>query len=243
MFYEALSEHYDIIFPLDQEKTLFLEKEFKQKNAFKILDLACGTGTYTLELAKRGFNVWGTDLENSMIELARSKAAREQVAVNFAVGDMRNSEELGLKFNGLFCIGNSLAHLLDIRDLKQALHSMYNVLNDGGIAVLQIVNFDSILDTGDTQLPLIERAGLRFVRTYRPRSEERLYFDSMLEISDGSSLKRYENSVELRPIRRLDLEQWLYNAGFSSVKIYGDFKYSEYTLAAKAIVVTAERRG
>ena len=194
-----------------------------------------------MELAKLGFKAWGTDLEPVMIELAQSKANREQSTATFAVGDMREPGSLGIKFDGLFCIGNSLAHLLDMNDVMQALQGMYNVLQCGGVAILQIVNFDRILAAGDTQLPLIEREGLRFVRTYRPRSEERLVFDSVLEISENGKAKRYENSVELRPIRRHDLEQWLHEAGFSTVRTYGDFKYGEHTLKSQATVIIAEK--
>jgi ubiquinone/menaquinone biosynthesis C-methylase UbiE len=240
LFYEVLSAHYDIVFPLEPGKVTFLEKEFKAKNARCVLDLACGTGTYALELAKLGFETWGTDLEPGMIELARSKATNEQSTAKFAVGDMREPEGLGVKFDGLFCIGNSLAHLLDINDVMQALRGMYNVLHAGGAAVLQIVNFDRILAAGDTQLPLIEREGLRFIRTYRPRSEERLVFDSVLEVSENGNPKRYENSVELRPIRRHDLEQWLHEAGFSTVRTYGDFEYGEHTVKSQATVMIAE---
>ncbi|MBS4030531.1 MAG: class I SAM-dependent methyltransferase [Clostridiales bacterium] len=241
MFYEVLSAHYDTVFPLEPGKVTFLEKEFQAKNARRILDLACGTGTYTLELAKLGFETWGTDLEPGMIELAQRKATLEQSAAKFAVGDMREPEGLGIKFDGLLCIGNSLAHLLDINDVTQALRGMYNVLHVGGVAVLQTVNFDRILAAGDTQLPLIEREGLRFVRTYRPRSEERLVFDSVLEVSEHGKPRRYENSVELRPIRCHDLEQWLHQAGFSTVRTYGDFKYSEFTAKSQATVMIAEK--
>lgn len=241
MFYEVLSAHYDIVFPLEPGKVAFLDKEFKAKNARRILDLACGTGTYALELAKLGFEAWGTDLEPVMIELARSKAARVQSAAKFAVGDMREPEALGIKFDALFCIGNSLAHLLDINDVMQALRGMYNVLHAGGVAVLQIVNFDRILAAGDTQLPLVEREGLRFVRTYRPRSEERLVFDSLLEVSEDGNLQRYENSVELRPIRSHDLEQWLQEVGFANVRTYGDFKYREHTVKSQATVLIVEK--
>ena len=243
MFYHSLGGHYDLIFPLEQTKTAFLHREFSAVGARRVLDLACGTGTYALELARLGYEVWGTDLEPVLIEQARQKAADAKMEVRFTVSDMREPETLGLLFGGLFCIGNSLAHLLEKNDLERALAAMRGVLHSPGRAVLQIVNFDRILASGDTKLPLIEREGLRFTRTYRPRGEERLLFDSALEVTgkDESPSYRFENRVVLRPIRRADLEMLLLDAGFTVVRVYGDYKYGEYQAAeSQATIAVAE---
>ncbi|MBS3948856.1 MAG: class I SAM-dependent methyltransferase [Dethiobacter sp.] len=242
MFYHSLAGHYDLIFPLEQTKTAFLHREFSAVGARRVLDLACGTGTYALELARLGYKVWGTDLEPVLIEQAQQKAADANVEVRFTVGDMREPEALGLLFDGLFCIGNSLPHLLEKHDLKRALAAMRGVLHSPGRAVLQIVNFDRILASGDTKLPLIEREGLRFTRTYRPRGEERLLFDSVLEVTGkDESSGCFENRVVLRPIRRADLEMLLLEAGFTVVRVYGDYKYGEYQAAeSQATIAVAE---
>lgn len=240
MFYEVLAKHYDEVFPLEQAKVMFLDSEFNRTGARRILDLACGTGTYTIALAALGYEAWGTDLEPGMIEAACQKAQREGVPARFAVGDMREPQSLGLTFDGLFCIGNSLAHLVTVDDLVKALQGMRSVLADNGAAVFQIVNFDRILARGDTDLPLIERHHLRFVRTYRPESENRLVFDSILELKEqDGTVTRLENSVALRPIRKADLERYLLAAGFADVRAYGDFKYGEYSESSQATVVVA----
>ncbi|MBT9172708.1 MAG: Glycine/sarcosine N-methyltransferase [Syntrophomonadaceae bacterium] len=242
MFYHSLAGHYDLIFPLEQSKTAFLHREFSAVGARRVLDLACGTGTYALELARLGYEAWGTDLEPALVERAQKKAAAAGAA-KFAVGDMREPDALGLVFGGLFCIGNSLAHLLEKNDLKMALAAMHRVLRSPGRAVLQIVNFDRILASGDTELPLIEREGLRFSRIYRPRGEECLLFDSVLEVTrKDKGTDRFENRITLRPIRRTELETLLLEAGFAKVRVYGDYNYGEYQSAdSQATVAVAER--
>jgi SAM-dependent methyltransferase len=242
VFYQMLADYYDLIFPPEQSKTDFLHREFAAVGARRVLDLACGTGTYTIELARLGYEAWGTDLEPALLELAQSKAAHARVAATFAAGDMRQPEALGLMFDSLLCIGNSLPHLQEKNDLESALAAMRRVLRSPGRAVLQIVNFDRILALGDTELPLIERGGLRFTRTYRPRGEGRLLFDSVLEVAGkGEGAARFENRVILRPLRRADLERFLLAAGFAAVRVYGDFKYGEYRAAdSQATVAVAE---
>jgi len=242
MFYRSLAGYYDLIFPAEQNKTAFLHKEFTAAGARRVLDLACGTGTYALELARLGYEAWGTDLEPVLVNKAQKKAADTQLAARFAVGDMREPDALGLMFDGLFCIGNSLAHLLEKNDLMKALAAMRKVLHSPGRAVLQIVNFDRILAAGDTKLTLIEREGLRFTRTYRPWGEERLLFDSVLEVTGkDEGADRFENCVILRPIRRADLETLLLEAGFTVVRAYGDYNYGEYRAAdSQATIAVAE---
>ncbi|MCW3490634.1 class I SAM-dependent methyltransferase [Dethiobacter alkaliphilus] len=229
MFYETLARYYDDIFPSEPAKLTFLHREFQVVRANSVLDLACGTGTYSIELALLGYKAWGTDLEPGMIEQARTKAQQFGVDASFAVGDMRKPQSLGQKFDGLFCIGNSLAHLPGRKELQEALQAMYGVLETPGVAVFQIVNFDRILARGDTDLPLIEREHLRFTRTYRPQSENKLIFDSVLELKmDDGSVKRLDNSVELRPIRQQDLKNDMEAAGFTDVKTFGNFKRDKY---------------
>jgi len=242
MFYHRLADFYDLIFPPEQTKTAFLHKEFAAVGARRVLDLACGTGTYALELARLGYETWGTDLEPALIERAQKKAVDAKETARFTVGDMREPDTLGLVFDGLFCIGNSLAHLLEVNDLKKALAAMRRVLKSPGRAVLQIVNFDSILAAGETKLPLIEREGLLFTRTYRPLGGDRLLFDSVLEVTcKDKGVDRFENRVELRPIRRADLDALLLEAGFTVVRVYGDYKYREYDAAdSQATIAVAE---
>lgn len=240
MFYETLARYYDRIFPLEAAKVAFLAEEFSRVKARSVLDVACGTGTYALALAGEGFAVWGTDLSPEMIRQAEQKAARQELPVRFAVGDMREPGMFGLAFDGLFCIGNSLAHLLAEDELRRALAAMRETLRPGGVAVFQIVNFDRILDRGETPLPVIERDKLRFIRIYRPMSAELLHFYSRLEVKkDDGEEEVYENTIALRPIRQKDLERYLRDAGFSDLASYGDFKRSSYTFAAPAVVVSA----
>jgi len=54
-----------------------------------ILDLACGTGTAAILLAKRGFRVYGVDGSQYMLEIARKKAAEEKAHIEFLLSDMR----------------------------------------------------------------------------------------------------------------------------------------------------------
>lgn len=60
----------------------------------RIVDLACGTGNVTFELAKRGYEVVGVDASCAMIEVARKKCAQYQRDVEFIVSDLRGLQSI-----------------------------------------------------------------------------------------------------------------------------------------------------
>lgn len=55
----------------------------------RILDLACGSGRHSLELARRGFAVVGADISPDLIAIARADAAGEGVEATFVEADLR----------------------------------------------------------------------------------------------------------------------------------------------------------
>ena len=56
--------------------------------AGKAIDLGCGMGTHALALAERGWDVTGVDFAALAIRIARARAARQGLAVNFVHGDV-----------------------------------------------------------------------------------------------------------------------------------------------------------
>jgi SAM-dependent methyltransferase len=75
----------------------FIEKELKYDKSLKILDVGCGTGRHSVELAKRGYNVTGVDLSESQLQRAKEKAGIENLEISFLKHDARN-----LPFNAEF---------------------------------------------------------------------------------------------------------------------------------------------
>ncbi len=68
----------------------FIEKEIDYNKSFRILDIGCGTGRHSIELAKRGYTVVGIDLSESMLNRAKEKAKNENVKVEFVQADARH---------------------------------------------------------------------------------------------------------------------------------------------------------
>jgi len=67
----------------------FIEKEAGFNKSLRILDVGCGTGRHSIELAKRGYKVTGIDLSESMLARAREKAQMNHLNIDFRRQDAR----------------------------------------------------------------------------------------------------------------------------------------------------------
>lgn len=96
-----------------------------------ILDLACGEGTFAVAMGKKGFRVTGVDRSSQMLKLARERAERENVEVEFLLQDMRSLlfEE---KFDLVSCWYDSLNYLLELKDLKNTFSGVHRALRRDG---------------------------------------------------------------------------------------------------------------
>lgn len=241
-FYNQLSKYYDIIFLKDEDTVNFLCSGM-EKNS-KVLDLACGSGTYAIALAEKGFNVTGVDLDLEMINLASKK--QNNAKIRFLVEDMRKVGKVfeNKSFHRVFCIGNSLVHINDKEEIKNVIKDIFELLDYEGTMILQIINYDRILKYDIKSLPTIKRAkqGLEFVRNYRYKPNENLiYFETAILINNDKEQSRYENSVPLFPIQSEELVKIIKGVGFTKVDLYGDFNEEEFTDKSYALVIKASK--
>jgi 2-polyprenyl-3-methyl-5-hydroxy-6-metoxy-1,4-benzoquinol methylase len=95
-WYEELFENYGMKY--DQENFAqgtigecdFLEKEIEYNKGTKILDIGCGTGRHSIELSKRGYEIVGIDLSESLLKRAKEKATEQNLQIVFQRHDARN---------------------------------------------------------------------------------------------------------------------------------------------------------
>ena len=95
-WYETLFENYGMKYDKESftQGTIgecdFIEKEIDYNKSARILDIGCGTGRHSIELAKRGYSLTGIDLSEAMLKRAKEKAKEEKVEVDFQREDARN---------------------------------------------------------------------------------------------------------------------------------------------------------
>lgn len=239
-FYKELSKVYDIVFPRSEKTLKFLCKELKSNS--KILDVACGTGTYSAALAQRGHRVDAVDLDEEMINIAKGKGG---LYANFVVGDMtRLKEEFkNEKYDLIYCIGNSIVHLKNEEKIEELIKDVYEILNDEGSFIVQIVNYDRIIKYELKSLPTIDKPekGVKFIRNYNLREDNKIEFQTELIINENNKEERFENSVDLIPLQKETLQSMFEKAGFSNIEVYGSFLEEEFTDDSFSLIIKGSK--
>ncbi len=228
-FYENISSYYDSIFPSKKETLTFLKDSFFMKeNGQTVIDLACGSGSYAIGLGSVATKVYGYDLDPYMISQANRKNKDDHVmfqSLNMLRLEMNKKEPVDF----IFCIGNSLVHLKDEEEISGLFGQIYRLLREGGILVLQIVNYDRILDQKVTSLPSIHNKadGVTFYRDYK-ELDKGILFKTKLDIDRKEVKESFQQSVILFPIRTKVLIGLLESTGFGDIEIFGGFDGSKY---------------
>ncbi len=118
----------------------FIEAEINCNRSTRILDIGCGTGRHSIELARRGYPVVGIDLSESMLARARDKARSSGVAVEFLQADARH-----LQFHGEFDLAIMLCEggfaLMETDEMNfMILQSAANALRETGKFIFTTLN-------------------------------------------------------------------------------------------------------
>jgi len=107
-----------------------------------ILDAGCGTGHQAAALSQRGYRVVGADVSEEMLAVARRTAQRVGAAPSFVCTPYAElPAKVGLGFDGVYCLANSLAAAGTREAVEQAIRRFAECLRPGGRLFIQVLNF------------------------------------------------------------------------------------------------------
>jgi SAM-dependent methyltransferase len=236
-FYANLAARYDDIFPAEPEIAAFIKKCMGSRK--RILDIACGTGSYALELSSLGFEVTGIDLDCEMI--SRAKGKDPAGGARFLRADMTDGiDSFSAAFEGIYCIGNSLPHLPSREDVTRALTAWISWLLPDGVLLIQTVNFDRFRPDGETELPPVKTDDIIFTRRYASSKKGKVSFVATLDISGEP---RLENSVDLLILDHRSLVDAIQAAGFGDLELFGSYAGDEFDPSSSFLTICRAKRG
>lgn len=147
-WYRRIAEYYDSIDAIQAPRRAmragwFLHDLFRRSSTIKdVLDVACGTFSIDLPLAKRGYRLVGRDVSPHMIRMARRNVARAGVRADLGVADMRTLD-LGRQFDAVLCLGSSFHYMTSAEDIRRAFGTFRRHLRPGALLVIDLANFDA----------------------------------------------------------------------------------------------------
>lgn len=223
--YHELAASYDrLTNDVDYEATVDFYYEILKREGLRprtVVDLACGTGSVTAILAKKGLQVTGVDMSEEMLTVAQQKAAELDNQPRFVCQPL---QELRLPrgVDMAVCALDSLDYITDPKDCKEAIRRVYKALNPGGIFIFD-VNTPEKLRAMDGQVFLDEDDDVYCVW----RGE----FDEQTNIcSYGMDLFQRHGAVWERSFEEhceyaysaQQLTGYLKAAGFTHIRVYAD---------------------
>lgn len=135
MTYAVLAKYYDQMMG-DRSKEFERIRELVLKycpKAKKVLELACGTGTFLEYFYAQGFDVTGIDLSPEMLELARNKVPRAHLSLQDIA-----SFSLSDTFDVIVCLFDSVNHLIGYEKWEALFTKARSHLHDGGVLIFDI---------------------------------------------------------------------------------------------------------
>ena len=230
--FTVLAEYYDRLNGADYKAYAdFLQKAFKKYGSGEeslLLDLACGTGRLTEELAVRGYDMIGADVSEEMLMLAMSRAYEKELGILYLKQDMRSFELYGT-VDAVICSLDGISYLTDESDVKKCLRLVRNYLNPGALFIFDVnseYRFKEILSKRDFFLD----DGEVYLGWRSELDEKRsvcdFYLTFFIENGDGSYTKKEEIQSE-KVFTRDGLCKLLSECGLEVLDVLGGFDMKE----------------
>ena len=226
--YHALAASYDrLTNDVDYCQTVAFYKEILSREGCTpktAVDLACGTGSVTVLLAREGLQVIGVDLSEEMLCVASQKAQELDNPPMFVCQDLsrlRLPEGVDLAV----CALDSLDYILDPADCAKAIRRIHKALNPGGIFIFD-VNTPEKLRAMDGQVFLDEDDDVYCVWRGSFDEEENIcsYGMDLFQRSGDVWHRSFEEHCEYAYSEE-QLRGFLKAAGFSDIHVYADRRF------------------
>jgi SAM-dependent methyltransferase len=132
--YDSLAKFYDEVIGHYEDNQKIISDVIAKYNSKteKILELGCGTGG-NLETFAKKFSVYGIDNSDNMLEISKQKIP-EGKFFNMDISDFQLNE----KFDLIFCVYDTINHLLSLDKWTSLFRSSYEHLNENGILLFDI---------------------------------------------------------------------------------------------------------
>jgi SAM-dependent methyltransferase len=201
-----------------------------------VLDLCCGPGRHSLQLARQGFSVTAVDRTKMYVERARKQAATEGLKIEFIQDDMRRFCRPG-SFDVAINLFTSFGYFEDANEDRQVAANVYRSLKEKGIFLIDIMGKE-VLARIFRERDWYERDNTVVLEERKVCANWSWMENRWLMIKDG---KMDECKVSHRLYSAAELAVLLGDCGFEAIDVYGDLTGAPYDHTAKRLVLVAHK--
>lgn len=215
----------------------FIEKYLALSPGACILDMGCGFGRHSIELARRGYRVTGIDPSAAMIAEARKQAAEAGVSCDFRQerGERFSTDR---SFDSAICLFTTLGQISDQGENSGLVEQVHSALYSGATFVVEVPQRETAVNLLKTH----EKYGgeKRKAYVYRVYDSQSQVISEEFRIVGEHGEHTYLLKYKLYD--RLELETLLSRAGFVVVSAYGDYLGTVLSREHPTMLLVARKR-
>ena len=187
-----------------------------------LLDLACGTGSLSVEFARMGFDVIATDSSADMLMEAQNKAFSEGLNIMFLCQKMQETDLYGT-VRAIVCSLDSINHLDNIEDVEKTFSVLKNFIDDKGIMVFDVntlYKHQSVL--GNNTFVYDEKDVYCVWQNKLFEDNKTVSINLDFFVKNGQSYHRFNESFKETAFTDEELTSAVEKSGFKVIKRYSD---------------------
>ena len=230
--YKNLADVYDLLMedmPYQQWAD-FLDQIIKSKSpeSQTILDLGSGTGSISLLLSRKGYQLTNLDLSEEMTSRAKHKYREAGLKAEFIAGDIRDID-YEQSYDVIISTFDTLNYFTDPQEFQEVLNRIFRALKPGGILVFDMntkYKFEKFL--GD-QIYTYNTESLVYIWENNYDHDKRM-IDIDLSFflqKEGLVYERFQEHHVQKYYSVTESRSFLKKAGFNSVEVYQDLEFKK----------------
>jgi ubiquinone/menaquinone biosynthesis C-methylase UbiE len=221
-----------------QKEAGFVARALELKPGDSVLDLCCGQGRHSVQLAKLGLRVTGLDLNRDYVELASAAAKASKVALETVAADMR-AIPFENKFEAIVNMYSSFGYLeSEAEDLK-VLESAARALKAGGRLLLDMLNREWAVanyiqndwHSGADGTLYVERRELDLATS-------RMHVHFIVVEPNGRRRESIGHIIRLYTLT--EMTRLLERVGLGVKAVFGGFDGEEYAISTRRMIIVAQ---
>lgn len=245
--YSAFAEVYDrltgnIEYSKRAEYIRTLLNRHGVSNGAIVLDLACGTGSLTVELAKAGYDMIGVDNSPMMLSAAQEKMYDNELSMLFLCQSMTELDLFGT-IDAAVCTLDSLNHLETPEDIREAIAKVGLFMNNGGIFIFDVNTIYKHREILGNNTFVYDCDDVYCVWQNQLCDDDSVEINlDIFECEDGVYYRENESFKEIAcPIE--DYRKWLSQAEFEIIDIYDEMTFNPLCDTTQRAVFVAKYNG
>ena len=188
-----------------------------------ILDLACGTGSMTVLLAQKGYDMIGVDMSTDMLATAQQKSFEAGYNILFLAQDMRKLDLYGT-IDAAVCVCDGINYILEQNELSAVFKRVRLFLNPSGVFIFDMnteYKFKELL--GRRSFESKSKSGTRYELDNNYDEHTRINEYHVLFYPQGKAAEPFMEIHRQRAYAIDDVLQMLTNTGFSKVSVSHEY--------------------